>query len=176
MKTFKIEAPWYTFGKKVKALFAQDKDIRIGDVVPVDIELGKGADDYDYNFVMDIEVLNHEKYIALDRVIPKHKSFGGVTLKIQIFDEENTLLKSGMDIYHTIFKGNPIVRDIIDTLDFTETPHAFVRFEPKVVQFFDDDLSDYNGNWTGLAEDIARELFLNDMSGVHFCTAPLDEE
>ena len=34
-----------------------------------------------------------------------------------------------------------------------------VCFKPQVVQFFDDDISDFNGNWSGLAQDIAREVF-----------------
>jgi hypothetical protein len=50
-----------------------------------------------------------------------------------------------------------------------------VIFQPEVVQFFDDDISDINGNWTGLAEDIARALFTEDRSGMNFCTADIHE-
>ena len=49
-----------------------------------------------------------------------------------------------------------------------------VRFKPRVVQFFDDDISDFNGNWSGLAQDIAREVFGAEMRGVHFCTAAVN--
>ena len=30
------------------------------------------------------------------------------------------------------------------------TAHGFVRFQPEVIQFFGDDLYDYDGNWSGL--------------------------
>ena len=36
-------------------------------------------------------------------------------------------------------------------------------------------ISDFNGNWSGLAQDIAREVFTNDSSGIHFCTAGVNE-
>ena len=55
--------------------------------------------------------------------------------------------------------------------DFTGTRHGFVRFRPEVVQFFHDDISDYNGNWSGLAQDIAGEIFDQELLGIHFCTA-----
>ena len=49
-----------------------------------------------------------------------------------------------------------------------------VRFKPRVVQFFDDDISDFNGNWSGLAQDIAREVFGDGLRSVHFCTAAVN--
>ena len=165
---FEIEAPWYTFQKKVNALFERDNDISVGDVV----ELAGGKTSY----CMDIEIRNHEKYLALDRLLPKVKTFGNVTLGIFLYDEENgSDVETRSELYKKVFDGNPIVRDIKDVVDFTGTPHAFVRFQPEVIQFLDDNLADYNGNWSGLAQDIAAEVFDQEMAGIHFCTAPVDE-
>ena len=66
------------------------------------------------------------------------------------------------------------MEDIKDVVDLTGTRHGFVCFKPQVVQFFDDDISDFNGNWSGLAQDIAREVFGDEMRGVHFCTAAVN--
>ena len=44
-----------------------------------------------------------------------------------------------------------------------------------ISQFFDDNLADYHGNWSGLAQDIAEDVFDNDFRGVYFCTADLKE-
>ena len=169
MMKLAIEAPWYTFQKKVKALFEEDPDIRVGDV----IEQEDGRAD----FAFCIEVRNHEKFLALDRVLPKVRTFGNVTLGILIFDEENA--GSEIDriaLYETLFKGNPIVKDIKDVTDFTGTRHGFVRFKPEVIQFPDDNIADYSGNWSGLAQDIAAEVFDQEMTGIHFCTADKNEE
>ena len=54
--------------------------------------------------------------------------------------------------------------------DFAGTHLGFVLFKPEVIQFLDDDTSDYYGNWNGLAEDIAREIFVEGYRGVNFCT------
>ena len=58
MMNLKLEAPWYTYQKKVKALFERDPEIKVRDIVlPED-----GRADY----LFDIEVCNHEKFLALD--------------------------------------------------------------------------------------------------------------
>ena len=168
MMKLAIEAPWYTFQKKVKALFEQDPDITVGEIY----EPGDGS----VNYAFDMEIRNHEKFLALDRVLPKVRAMGNVTLGICLFDEENDLGEDGaVELYKTIFDGNPIVKDIKDVRDMTGTRHGFVRFCPSVVQFFDDNLNDYSGNWSGLAQDIAAEVFDGEFRGIHFCTAGVNE-
>lgn len=169
MKNLKLEAPWYTYQKKVKALFDRDPQIRVGEV----IEPENGSVDYRFN----IEVRDHEKFLALDRVFPKTVTFGNVKLGIFLYDEENAnATDEAFSLYETIFRGNPIVKDVRLAADHTGTKHGFVRFQPEVIQFFDDDLYDYNGNWSGLAQDIAREVFKDENRGIHFCTASLKED
>lgn len=158
-----VSAPWYTFQRKIKALFGQDPDIEVGDV----FELNEPVANYGF----DIEVKNHDKYIALDRVLPKVRAFGNVKIAIFLYDEENCEEQEG-DLFRTIFEGNPALSEIICGEDYTGTKHTYVVFRPEVVQFFNDDISDYNGNWSGIMQDIAREVFADDARGVHFCTAP----
>lgn len=168
MLNLKLEAPWYTYQKKVKALFARDPQITVGEIVE--------PEDGSVNFLFDIEVRDHEKFLALDCVFPKTVQFGNVTLGICLYDEENNGgTVDALSLYETIFRGNPIVKDIRLGTDHTGTAHGFIRFQPEVIQFFDDDLYDYNGNWSGLAQDIAREVFKDEKRGIHFCTAALDE-
>ena len=103
----------------------------------------------------------------------KNFFFGSVEVRVVLFDEENARYGNDLsEIYGTIFKNNGIFRDVKVSTDQMGTPHNYIRFEPKVVQFFNDDLSDYNGNWSGLASEIAEELFQEDANrGVCFCTA-----
>ena len=119
MLNLKLEAPWYTYQKKVKALLGQDPDIIVGEVN----ELTDGKTDYAF----DIEVLNHEKFVALDRVMPEAVEFGDVTLGITLYDEENSVsTEDGIEIFATIFKDNPLVEDVKNAVDFTGTRHGFV--------------------------------------------------
>lgn len=163
MLTLSLEAPWETFAKKVKALFERDDDITVSDVYEPD----DGRTDYGFA----IQVRKHDKFLALDRLLPAVKTFGNVTLSIDLFDEENTEIDP-VALFKTLFDGNPIVDSIKTRTDMAGVDWNYVRFKPEVIQFYDDDLNDYNGNWNGLAEDIAREVFEENARGVNFCTAP----
>ena len=167
MGKLKLGSPWQEFGKKLNALFGKDPDITVGEVYKID----DGETDYG----IDIEVRSHRKAVALDRVLPKKREFGLVTLGITVFDEENA--NGGADavqIYSDVFDGNPLVEGIEEADDFTGAHHGYVLFKPEVVQFFNDDLGDLNGNWNGLAQDIAREVFRDECRGIHFCTTPIN--
>lgn len=161
-----IEAPWYTYQKKVKALFEMDPDICVGKVYE--------PEDSNTDYAFDIEVKSHEKFVALDRVIPGQKAFGNVTLGIALYDMANGDKHPGVELFKTIFKDNPIMKDMKVITDQAGVDHVYVRFQPEVIQFFDDDLTDYNGNFNGLAEDIARDVFDESWS-VNFCTADKHE-
>ena len=163
-----LEAPWQTFAKKLKVLFDRDPKIIVSDVYEV------GDDDIQYG--IDIEVRDHDKFVALDRVLPSVRTFGGVNLAITLYDEENSGVNPDVALYETIFKDNPILKEVRDVVDSTGTRIGYVIFNPEVMQFFDDNLVDYKGNWSGLAQDIAREVFDNDFRGVYFYTADVSEK
>ena len=118
---------------------------------------------------------NFASALALDRVLNRRVVFGNVTLQINLYDMENETFDEAIKLYETIFAGNRIVKDIKDVPDQAGFHHGFVRFQPEIVQFYADDITDYNGNFNGLAEDIARELFSDVVHGVNFCTADLKE-
>ena len=165
MSNMKIEAPWYAFHKKVKALFEGDKDVEVCDIYKPQ----EGDDSY---FAFDILVRKHEKFLALDKVVPATVEFGNITVGICVQDLENSFDEGHpIQLFAAIFDGNPHIQDIKEVRDHTGTLHGYVRFKPEVIQFFHDDTSDYNGNWSGLAQEIAKEVF-TDVNGVHFCTAP----
>ena len=158
-----LQAPWYEFQNKVAALFKNDPDISVGEIR----ECGAN-EDTDYAF--DIEVKKHEKYIALDRLLPSVKTYGHVTLGICLYDEEDTANTSPLDVFKTLFEGNPIVMTMETHTDPAGGQWNYVVFTPEVVQFYNDNLADYHGNWNGLAEDIAYEVFEENSRGVYFCT------
>ena len=109
---------------------------------------------------------------TLDRLLPKLREFGNITLGIMVFDEENSDAEDDrIALYKTLFEGNAIVKDIKDVSDFTGTRHGYIRFKAEVIQFPDDNIDDFNGNWSGLAQDIAREVFEDGLRRIHFCTA-----
>ena len=159
----KLSAPWYTYRNKVNALFALDDDIDVGEV----------QEDEDGTYVFEITAHSPAKFIALDRVMPRTVVFGKTVLKIIVRNNEDDSTASAIKLYKTLFEGNRIVKDIKEATDFTGSLQGYIRFYPEVLQFFNDDISSFDGLWSGLAQDIAREVFTNQE--VHFCTADLRE-
>lgn len=157
-----LEAPWERFHKQVKALFEKDDDIFVSDIY-------EGSDDSEIDYGFDIEVRDHDKYLALDRLLPAVKTFGLVTLAITLYDDGNDPVDRA-ELFRTLFRSNPICESVVTKTDPADTPWTYVVFKPEVIQFFDDNLGDVNGNWSGLAEDIAPEIFEGNDVGVFFCT------
>ena len=73
-------------------------------------------------------------------------------------------------IFDKAFDGNPAYSysHPIEGIDIT-----YVVFANKVVQFFNDNMTDIHGYCTTLYEVIARELF--DVKGVFYCTDAPEE-
>lgn len=171
MNNLKIQSPWQSFQGKVKAMFEHDPFVEVSDLID-------GAQGGCY--ILPIVVKKHAKYEALVRLIPRTVTFGNIVVETQLYDTENGIssVEEISKLFAAAFEGNPIFRDVKQARDLTGTVHSFVRFEPVVLQFFNDNLADFNGNWSGLAADIAMgELFTEYAEmGIHFCTAPMAEE
>ena len=138
-----ISSPWITAVKKINALFAGDSDL---DVI------------YDDDTkTIRIESINSYKITALQRILKPTLVFGNITLNIKC------LVKDGNDTsvtsdFKTAFAGNPHIVDVIETPTPMSDAETYVIFKKEVLQFFNDDISDYYGNWNGLSEDIMRDL------------------
>lgn len=157
---FHISPPWVTFANKMKALFENDDDIAVNDI-----------EDNSGNLTLMIEVKNHSKFNALEQLLPETVKFGNVTLFIEVYDEANDDKLDYFALFNTLFSGNSSVQKIAKLEDHTGAQHVFVVFHPEVKQFFDDNMFDYNGFWSGLNQDIAKEVFEDAANaGVHFCT------
>ena len=162
VKNTKIAPPWVTYRNMMVALFERDPDVAISDVY-------KDNDSY----AVDLEITKHRKYEALVKLLPAKVEFGNVCLKLYIYDEENSVEPDQAALYRDAFENNPIFDYVEDLTDVTGTHHYFVMFEPQVIQFYNDNLQDPNGNWSGLAQDLAKEIFRNVQLGTTFATSPV---
>ena len=162
MENIKLSPPWVTYAKKIQALFDKDPQIKfeyIEDSVAPELK---------------IFVENAVKAEAIEAILPVTKEFGNVELMINVIpgNESDDIT----EIYRDAFRDNPI----IDHIRKVNTPYGdsvtFVSFVREVVQFFDDNMFDENGVLSTIYQDIASELFEDDMPAVSFCTAVDDEE
>ena len=151
----KLSPPWTMFYKEIKALFEEDEDITIT---------------YDEdNVELKLFVDGSKKADALAQLLPEEKTFGSVTLKISVIpaDEDTSDI---MTLFERAFEGNPAVSytQRCDPTDIFKM--SYVVFEKKVVQFFNDDISDVNGYCSTLYKEIADRIFEGKHDGVYFCT------
>lgn len=158
-----LAPPWSSYCSMLKELFKGDPDV----TVVYDIE-GENK---------EIKLLVHgeKKADALSRVLPDHKDFGNVCLKLTVVPENDDEEVSRVELFKRAFDGNGNVSSIVDVeLPFGGTLH-YVVFKGEVVQYYDDNLSDAYGNTNTLYEDVAREIFGSDVAKdrIYFCTEQL---
>ena len=151
--TLNLQSPWLTYVGKMVALFANDDDVKVE---------------------FDQESMNLKLYVdcatkadALTKLLKDQISFGNVSLTITVIPGDDEKIATTIS---SAFAGNPrfskvATADLFGTGNLT----TFAIFKPEVIQFFNDDLTDYYGNWNGLAEDIAREVF-KEIPNVNYST------
>lgn len=153
MENTKIYAPWVIYFKQLEAFFDKDPDV---DVAYLNAKCE-----------VNLFVKGTAKADALSKLLPTEKTFGNVTLKINVIpaneDETDrfTLIKKA-------FAGNEAVSDIVEA-NVYGNDMRYVIFEKEVVQYDNDDISDFNGVCSTLYQDLAKELIGED-EGIYFCT------
>ena len=162
-----LTAPWVTYCNMLKQMFEKDPKIKVSGVIEsVDPE------GLEITYVITITAYSHKKYNALKRFLPEYQNFGNVTVRIDILDAENGDKATDLELMEDLFCGNPIIEEIATAQDPTGTELSFAVFKPEVVQFFNDDIRDYNGLWSGLMQDIADMVFVN-ADDINFCTGKI---
>lgn len=153
-KEIKLSPPWVTYYRELEELFSQDPEVTVK------------FDEDD----MQIEVLveNTDKAMALETLLYQQKVFGNVTVFINVIPANN-INKVPLATMKAAFKDNPICAKIESVTDFTGNTIGYVAFKSEVAQFFNDDISDLNGNKSMLYKEIAEDVF-KEHDGIFFCT------
>lgn len=158
MDNIKLSPPWITFLHEVEALFERDPEVSVR------------YDDAEH--IIKLYVDNADKAAALDKLIPETKRFGNITVKINVIPP-NIDECSTEDLFSKAFAGNPALYGFAAY----ETPFGHVEyavFKKTVVQFFNDQMDDINGNKSMLFQDIAKDVF-GSKHGVYYCTEASEE-
>lgn len=157
MPRIKLSAPWDVFYREVNELFKQDDGIQ----VVYDEETKE----------IKLYVKSSSQASALNELLPTEMTYGNVTQKITVTPANGFLFKSGKSAnrFRDAFEGNPIISRIETVGDVFTNPITYVAFVNCVVQYFNDDLGDINGQCSTLYQEIAKNVFGN-VDGIYFCT------
>lgn len=167
MARIKLSPPWDIYYKELKCLFCRDKEVFI--IYDEDVPEVK------------IFVENDSKAYALSQILPTVKDFGTVSMKITIIPANdysyseiyNKAIEENP--YETAFKDNPVVKFVKQLNTVVTGTITYVVFVNEVVQYFNDNIYDFNGICSTLYQEIAKNIFKEDNS-VHFCTDMFDLE
>ena len=149
-----LSAPWVKYYREINALFGDDPDIRV-------------VYDED-NVITTLYVEDADKADALTQLLPTEKDFGNVVMQIMVVPA-NAPLANKMTLISRAFRGNPVYSYGTSVEGIFTSPIHYVVFKNKVVQYFNDDLGDVNGNCSTLYQEIAKDV-IGESDGIHFCT------
>ena len=154
MSNLGLVAPWTNLYRQVEALFGQDPDVR----VEIDEE----------SYIVKLYVENEDKAVALSKILPTKKDFGGVIVTITVIPANGVNFYNA-ELFNTAFNNNPAFK-FAETItpEGTNNPMTFVVFSKKVVQYYIDNPFALKGLCSTLYEDIAADVL--DTDGVFYST------
>ena len=150
-----LSPPWITYFRDLDELFSEDNEVSVV---------------YDHEKMrIRLLVTNSEKANALSRLLKPERKFGNATLTVEVCYANSDEKTPMFDLMRVAFKNNPVCSKMSTAIDLFGNVSNYVAFKPEVAQFFNDDLSDLNGNKSLLYKDIAEDVF-SDHDGIFFCT------
>lgn len=152
MAILNLSSPWVEFYREIEAMFKEDPQIKV-------------VYDEEGNTVK-LYVEDSDKADALSQILPTEKSFGNVTINIEVIPA-NVSSNSKFPLFRKAFEGNPVFSYATSSSGVFEI--NYVVFKNKVVQYPNDDISDVNGLRSTLYQNIADDIFTN-REGIYFCT------
>ena len=161
-----MSAPWIAYAHKVIAAFEKDPDVTV-DIGDADVSGG----------FLTIEIIckNYVKYLALQEILKRPEPISNVRIDM-VFTYSGTERDKQISLYETALGGNPYFNSVIQLSDPREetVKYTFALFNNEIVQYFDDDISDYYGCNNMVPEDLFREVLKDDpeirMCQVHMAT------
>ena len=159
-KKTNLQAPWITLYNKIRAMFEQDEDITVEPIA----QISDGV--YD----ICLSSAHSVKLNAIEKILKNKFEMGNITVNVKFkYENENDDMISLHD-FEVAFAGNAIFSQAKALDNPWEYNASYVIFSKDVVQFYNDDLTDIYGNFNGLAEDIAREIFKETELPIYYCT------
>lgn len=149
------QSPWIEYYEQLEMLFEEDSQVRVL------------YDDKDYT--IKLYVADADKADALQRVLPAKKEFGNVEMKVTVIPANREEPDYSCEPILMALMNNPIVEEIKRVSGIFSNDIIYIAFRREVVQYYNDDLGDINGNCSTLYQEIAKNVFI-PQAGVFFCT------
>lgn len=151
MEKLQLSSPWVEYYHKLCTLFSHDPEVHptmTND--PAEITL---------------RVDNQVKADALAKLLPAEMTWGNVTVPVKVVPANEG---TKANLLRNALHGNGAVSEI-DDYETVYGDYTCVMFVPIVAQYYNDNMRDPNGITTTIYQELAKEIFGEDM-GVVYCT------
>jgi len=152
--TSTLSPPWYTYWNKIKSTVGASPSIKVSDLEPTSPA----------NYKVTIRSDNGGEANALAQILASSATFGNISLSVVVINPEQIIINPTspeivINLFNTAFRSNPLyVEAKSKPLLAGSTEIVFPIFAEKVVQFFNDDLTDYYSNANLVAADAFKAV------------------
>lgn len=158
----KISPPWITYVNEINCLFEHDPEVQL-------------VYDNDEKTV-ELYVEDPTKAFAIDRLLPDEVEYGNIVLEVKVTPGNKVPSEEIPDnptndwLFNTAFKNSPVFAYTKTITGLFSNDLTYVVFKNRVVQFFNDNLNDIHGLVSTLYQEIANDVFSDELNGVCYCT------
>ena len=118
------------------------------------------------NYLIQIEVQDRRHARALAAILELHKNIGNENIYIEVLhkgtivepQEDYKTMKDFIKMFETALCSNRYFNRATFIKSLAGYPIVFLIFKKEVIQFFNDDISDFFNNFNGVAADVFREV------------------
>jgi len=159
----RLSPPWYTFFNYVINSVGRDRCVEVFEMQEIS----------DGNFLIPIEVRGRDKAIALATILVPCVNFGNINVRIEVIqcgqvvkpDDRCQDECSLMRIFEEAFGTNHYY-EYVEFRRVFSSIIVFPVFKKEVIQFFNDDLSDLNNSFNGVAAHVFAEVLEKQIDGI----------
>jgi len=152
----KLSPPQYTYFNFIKHAIGHDDCLEV-------LEMQETVEG---DYLIQIEVQGRRKARALAAILELHKPISNFNVYIEILNngqpvepqEDYETMRDFIAMFKTALNTNCYFESVKVGQTLAGSPLIFLIFKKDVIQFFNDDLSDFYNNYNGVVAHVFREI------------------
>jgi hypothetical protein len=152
-----LSPPWVTYQNELKYSIGQDPSVIVGPLIPA---FG--------NYIIPVTVIGDEKAIALATLLKNPVEFWNVCVNVVVINGNQEIVNPlpcplcplvVADLVQSALCGNPYFIEVVVKQQMPGDSNAvYPVFNPEVIQFFNDDISNLCNNFTAVAASVFADV------------------
>jgi hypothetical protein len=169
-----LSPPQFTYFNEVKYSVGNDPFVTVLNIIELP---------YDAGYLIPVLVRNQEKAQALATIVERQKTFGNIVVYVVvIYDGQvvnpltDTFTPQEMGkLFETALKTNRYFKFAAVERLSPGTESVYPVFSKSVIQFFNDDLSDFYNNFNEVAASVFRDVLRDEINSIPINPSTFDK-